>query len=587
MSKPQVAATAPDDTVEVLSFLLKSLDTPYSRVVRQHLVKRNTAELLALAMPSFDSDTDTFRRDWLAYNLVRKATWLPGLTDDERMRACLAGWKEDERLNALTNQRHYKPYPSSTSVSGPSYVHRMAEKIKGLLGPLDLDKLLPFMGFSSGSSTRVKRSKGQPHNKLWGQPHVTPSALPYALALRRFSDYWSENTSPDDAFELVPGGEWFAVPKNAKTFRSCEKQPEVNLLLQKAAGGFIRSRLKLVGIDLNDQSKNQRLAVAYSLSDSGATIDLSSASNSVCRAVVMRLLSPDWFDLLDALRCEWVRVDGAWHRLSMFSSMGNGFTFELESLIFWAACAVTVEDSTQADGNTDFSVYGDDIIVPREAAGKLIELLNWLGFRVNEEKSFVTGPFRESCGVHAFKGVEVTPFYCYDRLSQKDERIRLANRLRHWSAVGGICDERYKRAYLRFADPVQQYRGPCSYGDGHLHSPSFGRKCKILVKRSRTWRSWKEPTGYLYVLIAGFTSPQGDPERSYRARDLDKVGNISEISDPENYRNGVSIRQTGSRIHVMTRSVLDEVIDVEWQTKVCHYSYGGRDRSCPVWSDLT
>jgi len=88
--------------------------------------------------------------------------------------------------------------------------------------------------------------------------------------------------------------------------------------------------------------------------------------------------------------------------------MGSGITFPLETLIFWGigkACAsLTGHDSL-------VSVYGDDIICRRGNAALFIEVLRYCGFKVNTEKSFLFGPFRESCGEDWWAGDRVVPIY--------------------------------------------------------------------------------------------------------------------------------------------------------------------------------
>lgn len=463
---------------------LSDLCTPFASRVRDAL-RGDHALVLSMGYDiTADTSTDVARRNWLAANLCKKALWLDYGSDAMRETACFEGWKEDERLNRLSNAR-LRERSSSVEYTGDSLIHEMSRKIATFLGALDLDEVFKDVGFSQGSSTRLPRRKGQPHNKIGGKPHVTASALPYACALVRSSPSWTAycfdycGFNLRDWFEVVPGGEWFTVPKSAKTFRSCEKQPDMNLILQKGVGNFIRKRLRRVGIDLNDQSRNALLALSASTTNTLSTLDLKSASNSVVRELVKRLLPPEWFDLLDALRCEWVKVKGSWHRLEMFSSMGNGFTFELESLIFWAASAVLVDQLDPSVGDTRFSIYGDDIIVPTACAGFLIEGLEYMGFRVNWEKSFMDGPFRESCGMHAYKGVEITPFYLEEDLSHRHEAIRVANKLRQWSAVDGICDPRYEKSYRKIAAPLSKYKGPSTDGDICLHSPTFPRKSKV------------------------------------------------------------------------------------------------------------
>jgi hypothetical protein len=92
--------------------------------------------------------------------------------------------------------------------------------------------------------------------------------------------------------------------------------------------------------------------------------------------------------------------------------MGNGATFAIESLLFSAACfAVSASDNRHRLCAEGWSVYGDDIVIKTEHAEALVLLLSRMGFSLNAEKSFFSGPFRESCGCDWWKGVNITPFY--------------------------------------------------------------------------------------------------------------------------------------------------------------------------------
>jgi len=100
---------------------------------------------------------------------------------------------------------------------------------------------------------------------------------------------------------------------------------------------------------------------------------------------------------------------GQWHVLEKFSSMGNGYTFELETVIFSAITAAVHEMVTgeAAKLHQNVFVYGDDIICKTDVSLDVIAALRWFGFSLNERKSFVSGPFRESCGGDYFNGVPV------------------------------------------------------------------------------------------------------------------------------------------------------------------------------------
>jgi hypothetical protein len=92
--------------------------------------------------------------------------------------------------------------------------------------------------------------------------------------------------------------------------------------------------------------------------------------------------------------------------------MGNGFTFELESLIFYALAKATAERGGCHDFEVKRSigVFGDDIIVPKRIAKDLITNMSLFGFTVNEEKSFLKGFFFKSCGADYYDCSDVRPF---------------------------------------------------------------------------------------------------------------------------------------------------------------------------------
>lgn len=147
--------------------------------------------------------------------------------------------------------------------------------------------------------------------------------------------------------------------------------------------------------------------------------------------------------------------------------MGNGYTFELESLIFLsltrAACDVFGVNSS------DVSVYGDDIICPSDVVPLLIQVLNLVGFEVNHSKSFVAGPFRESCGKDWFLGELVRPLFIKKSVSNR----ALMGWCNHIFRLNpGLSDPRWKLLYDGLKDlvplPFWRLDGPDGYGDGHF-----------------------------------------------------------------------------------------------------------------------
>jgi hypothetical protein len=153
----------------------------------------------------------------------------------------------------------------------------------------------------------------------------------------------------------------------------------------------------------------------------------------VSTGLVALLLPVTWCTLLEAVRSPVTVIDGEEHQNHMFSSMGNGFTFELESLLFYT---LTKACCYFRGARGVVSIYGDDIICPTDIVAELTFVLGYFGFSVNTEKSFSSGPFRESCGGHYYNGYDITPFYIRKPIETIDELIDVANKLREWA--GGI-----------------------------------------------------------------------------------------------------------------------------------------------------
>lgn len=210
-------------------------------------------------------------------------------------------------------------------------------------------------------------------------------------------------------FRTVSYNQLSFVPKTAKTDRSIAVEPLMNSFLQKGIDLVLRSKLLRVGYDLSDQGRNQYLAKVGSVDSSYATMDLSSASDSISVELARYLLPPAWFSLLNCARSPCYELGATKVAYEKFCSMGNGFCFPLETLIFAAAARAVMHERQDADRT--HCVYGDDIVIPSDCFDNLKRLLGVIGFKVNSRKSFKTGPFRESCGADWYKGQDVRPVY--------------------------------------------------------------------------------------------------------------------------------------------------------------------------------
>jgi hypothetical protein len=224
----------------------------------------------------------------------------------------------------------------------------------------------------------------------------------------KFDNFWPS------VLKIVPGNKISFVPKNAFTERTIAIEPAMNLMLQLGVDGFIRKRLKRYGVDLDSQDKNQLLARRGSQDDSlesFSTLDLSMASDTISVAICRQLLPSQWFDYLMKIRSPEGTVGEETISYEKISSMGNGCTFAIESLIFASLCygVMRVEAGPNPLSYDDFACFGDDLIVKTKYVGSLISILRKSGFALNVEKSFERGPIRESCGADWLSGQPVRP----------------------------------------------------------------------------------------------------------------------------------------------------------------------------------
>jgi len=332
--------------------------------------------------------------------------------------------------------------------------------------------------FGPGATTSIKRSDASPVEKLAETPTCSSSLVASGLlpeVVRSCEEWFSCHAThwaidDDDylysvnAFRVDCGRLEF-VPKSAKTYRCIDKQPTVNSLVQAGIGRFISGRLRRAGLDLRSTEPNHRFAFEGSLNGLTATIDLSNASDTISKGLVEFLLPEDWYLLLCAARCPQTLYKGQRISLHKFSSMGNGFTFPLESLVFWALTVC----STPRALRSMCTVFGDDIICPTECYGRVVKTLELCGFEVNLSKSYSSGSFRESCGRDYYKGTNVRPYY-QKHLVSGQTLFTLHNYF-----VRSFQDEMAAWVKNLIPTPLRLY-GPDGYGDGHLVSSKWPAK---------------------------------------------------------------------------------------------------------------
>jgi len=410
-----------------------------------HRLPESLTSTLVEKLQSLRSSVKT---DYLKENLLSKFVDSTTAPADLRRSRAIEKWLATEKSNELTNERLIFSLPGDLIAEGVPFgrfVDFCRSVIRGIIG--ETAPIEALIGtFSGGASTSRPRTESHPASKYLGKAHVTLRCLSLFTDLVDELEGWIGNGVTIDPV-VVPGNVMFTVPKKTDIDRVACKEPDLNMFIQKGIGSYFRKCLRSTGINLNDQSINRSLAHRGSVDGSLSTLDLSSASDSVTTELVSLLLPECWYTLLDSVRSPVTIIDGEEHRNEMFSSMGNGFTFELESLLFYTLARAT---AYFRGVRGIVSVYGDDIICPTELSTSLVEVLGFFGFSINKEKSFVEGSFRESCGGHYDNGVDITPFYIRAPIRTLPDLIDVANKLRQWGTVHefGIINPEIEEIWL-------------------------------------------------------------------------------------------------------------------------------------------
>jgi hypothetical protein len=364
---------------------------------------------------------------------LKKNPDVQGSTQEARKAACAKSWKEGEASCYRANER------LSPILVAPLSGDPLAEFLRKVR-----TQLLSWLRHAPDDAEmqhRARHGPGKTFSSLvtsptaadkYSEPLTLTHGATWYLANIVGTKWFEETssryvTSSRDCIQYTRGNRFTTVPKTALTDRGIAVEATLNIYQQLAVGGSIRARLRrYAGWDLDHAASIHReMARTASIDGSFATLDLSNASDSLCKNLVKVILrDTSWLPLLEDLRSPMTRFDGKWHLLEKFSSMGNGYTFELETCIFAAIASVCLQLSGHSgELGKDLFVFGDDIIVPTDTHRLVVAALRWCGFEINKEKSFASGPFRESCGADYFLGHPVRGFYLKDRITYGTQRI--------------------------------------------------------------------------------------------------------------------------------------------------------------------
>lgn len=414
------------------------------------------------------SEDDLYAEKYLAYNINRKAVVNPDspIPDSEKESKALANFLARESVNRRINQVKTWGYNRVTDdfetegLLDRELLLRARDIIRELIGEApSLRQVLEASAFGNGASATLRRCDAQAQKKFVRGISTTSSLAPFIPPLVEQSAIWLDviGIPKRDTYIVSPNGkvslhDWSALKRVAGgVMRFVEKQydikriivlePELNGYLQKGVGKVLRaklarrSRFSRNGMCLDTSGDlNSSLAQAGSEYGHLATVDAESASDSITLALCELLFPDSWYHLFCLLRSPYVVLpNGKCHRLQMMSGMGNGFTFELESVVFYAIGLACAERSSLPFATEFVSIHGDDLIVPSDVFDLVDLAYKSAGVVVNRKKSFSEGPFRESCGGHFYNGQSVKPFFRkHSTGHSRGDWFWLANSLQLW-----------------------------------------------------------------------------------------------------------------------------------------------------------
>lgn len=520
LQQPKYAGVA--DVRKVAMALFVGLATPVSLALAEAL-DRGDVDYIAHASvnPRDYSDPHLFYADYCSVSFLKKFEALPALgtsSIDPEAEAVKSFWKAEEDCSK-TNEKLNRVMDGDEEIPANvvPIIHRARKLISKWLGKAPtVESLRPKFG--PGATSACKGDRVTILDKLIAFPETTLDALPSLRVVEKspvwlhligkahpgclyrvgpfvIDDFGNDVSCYRIAPKLVPGNRFTTVPKNAKTHRGICIEPHLLSCIQLALGACIQECLDAIGLHKSVAKEiHGRLAKEASQDGRLMTMDLSAASDTIAWALVKLLLPESWFEILAMTRSDRTQIEGEWVQVEKFSSMGNGYTFELETLIFYALTRAT-SDVCGCE-NSLVSTFGDDIICSSLIHDRLTEVLVWCGFSVNLDKTFHNSSFNESCGSDFFKGVDVRPYFLKGDPRYVTDWYGIINGVRKMATKhtdGHRIDDRFMRAWVACLGCIPgtfRLYGPPELGDAVIHSSDYDLwkldKSTSKVKVTRT-----------------------------------------------------------------------------------------------------
>jgi len=263
------------------------------------------------------------------------------------------------------------------------------------------------------------------------------------------------------------------VPKDSRGPRLISCEPVDFQWVQQGLGRAIvelveHHRLTSENVRFTDQVPNRNGALVGSAAGKYATLDLNEASDRVSLSLVRLLFPSHICEYLEACRSSsTVLPDGREIELKKFAPMASCLCFPIMALTIWSILTAAAPDAYTRER---IYVYGDDVIVPTAYAADAMEQLESFGLKINRDKSCISGLFRESCGMDAFKGKDVTPV----RFRTVWSSSRSPDSYSSWIAyANSFYSKSYYHVYDCIVEHLHHLYGGIPTADMHLACPSL------------------------------------------------------------------------------------------------------------------
>lgn len=305
-------------------------------------------------------------------------------------------------------------------------IQQVADLIVGSFGRLDplslseeWEAASKGIGFRHGPGAVAERLKPWEKSHFIRWPHKLEGVFPYSAC-----GVTATSRGRDRLINHEVASRLIAVPKTSKGPRLIAAEPVAHQWCQQLVLRFLFEQCKLLFkgsfIDFKDQSKSGDMVLRASLDGSLATVDLSDASDRLSCWTVERIFrsNASVVNALHAARTRYLRDDisevPSFLKLKKFASQGTATTFPVMSItmlcIALGSCLkgpVTWRNIWELSDQV--RVFGDDIVIPSHGYVHLVRAMELLQLKVNTTKSYVSGSYRESCGVDGYLGHNVTP----------------------------------------------------------------------------------------------------------------------------------------------------------------------------------